>query len=390
MITVHLTSSTFFGGPERQMLGLANALVFDAQTIFFSFKEGGLCGAFLGEAQRQGFDAYSLEHDTPHFSLAVRELTDQLRGTSAGILFCHGYKSSILGRFAARRAGIPVVAVSRGWTYENPKVRAYEVLDRINLRWMDRVVCVSDAQAAKVVRAGVPEQSIVVIPNAIDSARFRDPEPTARLELENLFPHPVSRIVGAVGRLSPEKGFTDLIDAAALIARRDLTVGFALFGDGLLEQALRARIVAHGLTDRFVLAGFRPDLDRLFPHLDLLVQSSHTEGMPNVVLEACAAGVPVVATAVGGTPEIVENSVTGHLVPVGDPATIARVVLRVLDDEAHRRNLANRAQERIRSSFTFEAQAASYRAVLEELTAHGSRARNRLKMRIERLIRSST
>lgn len=389
MITVHLTSSTFFGGPERQMLGLANALVFDAQTVFCSFKEGGLSGAFLDEAQRQGFEAHSLEHDTPNFSSAVRELTDQLRGTSADILFCHGYKSSILGRFAARRAGIPVVAVSRGWTYENSKVRVYELLDRINLRWMDRVVCVSEAQAAKVLRAGVPEQSIVVIPNAIDSARFRDRDPGARLELENLFPQRIRRIVGAVGRLSPEKGFTDLIDAAALIARQDSTVGFALFGDGVLEQALRARIVAHGLSERFVLAGFRPDLDRVFPHLDLLVQSSHTEGMPNVVLEACAAGVPVVATAVGGTPEIVEDSVSGHLVPIGDPATIARVVLRVLDDEAHSQSLANRAQQRIRSSFTFEAQAASYRALLHELTAHRSQARNRLKMRIERLIRSS-
>src|SRR6185312_17397985 len=118
----------------------------------------------------------------------------------------------------------------------NLKVRTYELLDRINLRWMDQIVCVSGAQADKVRRAGVPEQRIVVIPNAIETARFRNPDPGGRLELKRLFPQHISRIVGAIGRLSPEKGFTDLIDAAALVAREDLTVGFALFGDGVLEQ----------------------------------------------------------------------------------------------------------------------------------------------------------
>ena len=288
---VHLTASTFHGGPERQILGLAGALPPEVRTVVLSFSEGGRSRDFAETARGQGIEADTLAHDTPHLRAATRELSDRLRADRIQLLVVHGYKAGLLGRFAARRAGIPVVAVSRGWTYESRKVRLYEMLDRINLRWMDRVVCVSHGQAAKVRRAGVPERRVAVIPNAIRPERFDKPDPAARGELERLFPRPVTHIVGAAGRLSPEKGFDVLIDAAALVARSLPSAGFVLFGEGLLREPLKRQIEGRGLAGRFVIAGFRSDLDRLLPHLDLLVQSSHTEGMPNVVLEACAAGV---------------------------------------------------------------------------------------------------
>ncbi len=363
----HLTASPFYGGPERQMLGLAEHLPADVRSVFLSFAEGGNARPFLDEARRRGFEAMALAHDTPHLRSAIRELAFLIGRVGVDILFCHGYKAGILGRIAAQRAAIPVVAVSRGWTSESPKVRAYELLDRINLRWMDRVVCVSDGQATKVRRAGVPARRVVVIPNAIDARRFDDPDPAARTDLEGMFPRPVRRIVGAAGRLSPEKGFADLVDAAARVARSDAEAGFVLFGDGALRPALAGRIAARGLSGRFVLAGFRPDLDRLLPNLDLLVQASYTEGMPNVVLEACAAGVPVVATAVGGTPEILEGCPERCLVPPGNPAALGQRVGELLADEASRRILGRWARRNLRDRFTFEAQAARYRGLLTDL-----------------------
>ena len=121
------------------------------------------------------------------------------------------------------------------------------------------------------------------------------------------------------GRLSPEKGFDLLVEAAALVVREHPRVGFLLCGDGPERPALARRIAEHGLEGKFVLAGFRTDLERLLPAWDLAVLSSHTEGLPVAVLEALAAGVPVVATAVGGTPEVVEDGVSGYLVPPGGP-----------------------------------------------------------------------
>ena len=117
--------------------------------------------------------------------------------------------------------------------------------------------------------------------------------------MERYFRGKRERIVGAAGRLSPEKGFDVLIEAAARVIDLDPTVGFVLFGDGPCKPALMEQIGSLGLTGSVVLAGFRNDLDRFIPQLDLFVLPSYTEGLPNVVLEACAAGVPVVATAVG-------------------------------------------------------------------------------------------
>src|SRR5207244_214292 len=114
---------------------------------FISFPEGGRCSGFLKELERSGRAATALRHDTPRLHRAARELAERLLDGGTDVLCCHGYKANLIGRLAARRTGIPAVAVSRGWTGESLRVRLYEMLDRWHLRWMDRVVCVSHAQA---------------------------------------------------------------------------------------------------------------------------------------------------------------------------------------------------------------------------------------------------
>jgi glycosyltransferase involved in cell wall biosynthesis len=370
VIVLHLTASTFFGGPERQLLGLAGALPPTYRTLFVSFAEGGRSAAFLKEVSGRGFEGLALAHDTPRIAGAARELAALLRGRGVGVLCCHGYKADVVGRWAARRAGVPAVAVSRGWTGENARVRFYERLDRLVLPWMDRVVCVSGGQARKVRRAGVRPRRVAVIHNAIHAGRFGPPDPAARQELCRLFARPPRWIVGAAGRLSPEKGFDLLVDAAAAVCREQPEAGFVLFGDGVLREVLRERIVRRGLGDRFVLGGFRPDLDRFFGAFDVLAQSSHTEGLPNVILEACAARTPVVATAVGGTPEVVTDGVTGHLVRPGDPDALARRLVDVLSQTGQRREeMADAARRRVLAEFTFPAQARRYHELFEALTA---------------------
>jgi glycosyltransferase involved in cell wall biosynthesis len=366
MIVVHLTASTFYGGPERQMLGLARALPASVRSAFLSFAEGGRCRPFLAAARQQGCEAVALSNDTPRWRAAVAEVRGHLERLGADVLFCHGYKANVLGRLAARRR-VPAVAVSRGWTGECLKVRAYELLDRLHLRWMDRVVSVSEAQAAKVRRCRVRPGRLRVIHNAIDPERFVSPDPVYRAKLARYFRQPRSCVVGAAGRLSPEKGFEVLVAAAQRVLRRDPSVGFVLFGDGPCRERLVRQIKAAGLGGAFVLSGFRPDLDRFLPHLDLLVLPSYTEGLPNVVLEACAAAVPVVATAAGGTPEVIEDGLNGYLVPAGDGARLADRIDAVLTAEDRGRALGFEGRQRVLERFTFAAQARHYLALCAEL-----------------------
>ena len=238
MNIVHLTASTFYGGPERQILGLSRALAREDRTTVLSFSEGDRCRFFLAEAKRQEVEATAVEHDTPHFRAAIADVTAHLERRKADILLCHGYKADLLGRLAARRAGVPVVSVSRGWTAESWKIRLYEAIDRFHLRWMDQIVCVSEAQARKARRAGAPRQRVRVIYNAVDPERFYDLDALYRAKMLRYFRSPPRMIVGAAGRLSPEKGFDQLIAAAAQIVRAYSDVGFLLFGDGPLRDTL--------------------------------------------------------------------------------------------------------------------------------------------------------
>ena len=172
MRVMQLMASPFYGGPERQMLGLARHLPAEYETVFLTFAEGGKSGALLDEVRRHGFMGETLINNFPRVGRCVAEIAERLRSLRADVVCCSGYKSDILGWRAARRVGIPVVIVSHGWTAATWKVVANELLDRLVLRWMDRVVCVSAAQAARVRRAGVPSGRVVVIRNAIDMSSF--------------------------------------------------------------------------------------------------------------------------------------------------------------------------------------------------------------------------
>jgi glycosyltransferase involved in cell wall biosynthesis len=360
------------------MLGLAEHLPNQYVSRFVSFSEGGHSQEFLQEAAQAGFESRVLKNDTPRLLAARRELIDILRQARTDVVIPHGYKSNLIGLFAARRLGIPIISVSHGWTGESFRVRLFERLDRRVLRYMDKVVCVSECQSQKALAAGVPREKVQVIRDAVRHDRFAGIDYAYRVSLERMFPTRPRYIVGAAGRLSPEKGFKHFVDAASQVlqhrrineSRADdeqFEIAFVIFGEGPLRGAIQAQIKACGLEDRFILAGFRSDLDKFYPHLDLLVLPSYTEGLPNVVLEASAAGVPVVATAVGGTPEAVEDGVNGYLVPPADATALAKRIDDMLSDPARRKEMGALGRERIIKQFSFAQQGAAYLQLFESM-----------------------
>jgi glycosyltransferase involved in cell wall biosynthesis len=179
----------------------------------------------------------------------------------------------------------------------------------------------------------------------------------------------VSRVVVGAGRLSPEKGFGVLAEAAQTIIRENPHAGVVIFGEGALRGELERRVAELGLTGRVVLPGFRTDLDSLIGGADVVVLPSFTEGLPNVALEASAAGVPVVATAVGGTPEVIADGETGFLVPPGESPAVAARVGQLLRDAALRTRFGAAGRARMRELFTFDAQAKAYLQLLHSLSS---------------------
>jgi glycosyltransferase involved in cell wall biosynthesis len=217
------------------------------------------------------------------------------------------------------------------------------------LRWVQRVVVNSRALASELDDLGLPPERVLVLPNCVARAEpvAWDDAPRALQELGFAAGTSVFASVGNIRRVKNQALFVRAL--ARVIARRPeargLVIGETLLGEERVQEELEAEIGRLGLEDKIVLAGFQRDVRRLVRRTAALCLSSDSEGMPNVVLEAMAEGVPVVATAVGGVPEVVRPGNTGQLVPPGDEEALAGAMLRVLDEPAAARVMAAAARD---------------------------------------------
>jgi len=359
----HVTASPVFSGVERLILeiGRSHQHTRDVEQVFASFPEEERAGPFLHEIEQAGLTAYLFQHDMPHLLAATFEFIRLLRQHNTQILCAHGHKARILGWFAARWLRIPIIGISHGWTGESRDVQLYERVDKWMHHRMDHVVCVSQGQANKVIRFGTPASRVSVIYNAVRRDRFEVPSDVSyRHHLESMFLNKPTLIVGAAGRLSPEKGFDILTAAARQLLKGGLDIGFTIFGEGVLRESLQKQIDDGGISSSVVMPGFTDKLDQYMPHFDLFVQSSHTEGLPSVLLEAMSARTAVVATEVGGTGELVVHDSTGLLVPPNDPEALAAAMQKLLHNDKLRRTMGENGHLRVDQHFTIEPQAEAY------------------------------
>ncbi len=219
---------------------------------------------------------------------------------------------------------------------------------------------------------GVPAAAIRVIPNGVDAGA---PPPPDELEAfrrragvgrEGL-------LVGTLGRLSREKNFALFVSMAAEIAGRHPGVRFAIVGDGPERRSLEESVRSLGMEDRIHFAGARSDVAALLGAMDLFVMTSDTEGLPNAVMEAMAASLPVVATRAGGTAEVVAEGTTGRLVPPGEIAPLVAAVEGLLLDGALRRGMGRAGRERIEREFSSRKMVEATRRLYDELAGARSR-----------------
>ncbi len=263
------------------------------------------------------------------------------------ILQTHMFKSHFFVRASGAHKKRHWIAFHHGYTRSTVLRALLAQLDRWSLRAPDRIITVCNAFSRQLQARGIPRARTLVLHNSIDPLWTENPKPILRAG-------PVSnqRVIVAVGRLSKEKGFKDLILAIRHLrqTRPELELRLFIVGEGRERRSIEQVIVQNRLENEVVLTGHVNDVRSYFQSADLLAISSWSEGSPNVLLEAMAAGVPVVSTSVGGIPDMVQHGKNALLVPPRNSEAMAGAIARILDDTALAASLVRGARKLIKAN----------------------------------------
>ena len=275
-----------------------------------------------------------------------------LREGRFDLLQTHDAQTRRLGTLAAWLARVPHVTSVHGWIFNTRKERAARWLDRRVIRLADHVITISDRLQKDVVSAGTGHDRVSLLRNAVllDDYVNRGGGPMLRRELQIPDNHVVFSIIG---RLSQEKGHDIFLEAARRVAANHAAVTFLVVGDGPLRAPLEASAATAGLQGRVRFIGHRGDMAAVYDATTVVVSTSYTEGIPNVLLEGFAYGRPAVATPVGGVPEIMSDTVQGYLVQPGQPVELTERLERFIANPSTAEEMGVRARRGIESQFDF-------------------------------------
>lgn len=328
------------GGMEKLVIQLASRL--QAQGIDSPIITLMSDGILIPEARQRGIRVSSLNKGEGFNPLLVFQLKRWLRKEGVELLHTHNFAPLIYGGLAARLAGIPVVNTRHG--------RAPLKAPRWVWRCQSQVVSVSqDALQELQKHNALNGTPVDVIYNGIDVSAFRTLS-KGKKRVENRF---VKRM-GMIARLSPEKDHRILLRAFQLILLKHPHMELWILGDGPLREALESEVWNQGLREQVRFLGFRQDIPDILEKLDIFVLATKMEGLSMTLLEAMAAGLPVVASSVGGNPEVVVDGETGFLVPAGDAAALADAVVRLLEDLSLSQRMGSAGRRRVEEHFSIE------------------------------------
>jgi glycosyltransferase involved in cell wall biosynthesis len=354
----HVLSSYGMGGQERVALDLAISQAALGHEVMAVSLAGTTEGPLAADFRASGIAAETIAKSARGFDATLPiKLAARFRRSRVAIVHTHNPQPLIYGALAARLAGARAVHTKHG---ANPDGGRRFVLRRAAAHLCDAFVAVSPETEEIARRNGeVAERKLTTIPNGIQLSRFR-PDPRARGEVRReLVIGPDAWLVGTVGRLWPEKDQGLLIRAAAEALGPDRQI--AIVGAGIEDERLRAQAAALGDRARFVhFLGVRRDVPRVLAAFDVFALTSLTEGLPLVIPEAMATSLPVVSTAVGGIPGVVDEGVTGLLVPRGDAEALEEALDRLARDRPRARAMGERAREVALRKYEAKKMAAAY------------------------------
>lgn len=367
---LHLRDSPWVDGPGRTILETAKRI--DRSVIDYHV------GAFVSNPA----DPHPLVNALLECGLPVHVIPDQggvgwetvarvialIDRLQIDVLHTSEFRSNVLGFLCRRKRPLKLISTAHGWIANDLRGKIYTLADRVLLRRFDRVILVSQAMRRRLPRWWVADHKVRVLHNALMTDSYgRDVLDAPRRMLD---PRGEIRLL-TVGRLSPEKGQAMLLQAVAPLLPEypGLVVWFA--GTGPLQGQIEAEARRLGLVGHVRFLGYVADMPALYSQVDLVVQSSLTEGLPNVMLEAAYLGVPIVATNVGGTAEVVEHGRTGWLVAPGSAAAIADGIHAALSEPSRLATAARDGRARIVSQFDIGARTSRQTSIYKEVACAG-------------------
>jgi len=343
------------GGMKEHVLALARGLVARGHEVEFAAPA---TSEITEAARTSGFTVFDIPLVGPLNPVqdprAVRALARIIHDGRYDIVHAHGFKAGFIGRLAVRTAGgglgpFIVTAHNHVLTRTDTPAAArwrYRTVERSLERYVTRYIAVSESIARELLDAyNLPAEKVAVVRNGVDVTPFLAEQDCASARVSLGVPADVP-VVGLAARFSAQKGLRDLVAATPELIRRVPGVRVVIGGSGPLESELRSQAMALGVTDAVVWPGHVLNMPRFLSALDVFVSPATTEAFGIALIEAAAAGVPTVATRVGGVPEVILDGETGLLVAPHDPTALAGAVAGLLDDRRTAVKLAEHARRR--------------------------------------------
>lgn len=363
---LQLGSPTGLYGAERWILALIKHLSPEAvESIVGVIKDDPTLEAPLcREARKLGFRTHVIEaHGKVNFS-AIRRLREFIRNNDIHILHTHGYKTDLAGLLAIRGMSCKIVSTPHGWSEQADfKLQCYELLDRLGLLLMDAVVPLSKKLFIELKCIPGFDGTLKFIQNGVDLSEidFHTHIPKELLEWKQQG----AFILGYVGQLIPRKGLNTLIRAVSKLQSLDCRL--AIIGDGESKPRLQRLVQDLRCNDRIVFFGFREDRLSFLRGFDAFVLPSHLEGIPRCLMEAMAAGVPVISSNIPGSRDLVTHGHTGLLFPVDDHEALMDAITSLATTQVLSQDLTKHAHELIASQFSATRMAMDYQKLFFRL-----------------------
>ncbi|WP_083223352.1 glycosyltransferase family 4 protein [Candidatus Thiodiazotropha endoloripes] len=352
LVILDIRDSPWYDGPGRTIIEVAAGLRqqnFEIKIATFRSEEKS-DSDYLTKAKQRGLDCFEIiESKTLDFSI-IGQILEYNETTPIDVIHTHDLRSNLFGLIAARKLQVPIVSTAHGWVANSLKRKLLLFIDKLLLAYLfDLVITVSDKTQSRLKKINPFSKHLVTVRNALDTQHYHIEERDNLRQSLGVSKDTV--LIGKIGRLSPEKRQDQLLRSIKPLVDEGYKLKLLLIGIGPEEENLRHLTESLGLQDVVEFVGFIKDMQPVYNELDLVIQASSTEGMPNVVLESMLMRVPIIATDVGGTSEIIDSDQVGTLIEADNRQQLIDSIRSFLDSPQQYLDKTGKAEQRIREEF---------------------------------------